>query len=155
MPEEKQRVAGPGAARRFTHEQVMEMRRLKASGLSNLKVARLMGTTHSTVQRLGKHGYGYVHPSAIRYAARKRDNRVRPEPSMTPWDEVAELWSRWHPSEAMTGKQAESLFHKVLAKIRQKFEKAGIVEPEDLELFPGSGGGTADAVDLGSAPEQG
>lgn len=151
MASEEKRVAG--RSRRFTHEQVMEMRRLKASGLSNLKVAKMMGTTHSTVQRLGKHGYGYVHPSAVRYAARKRDNRVRPVPSMTPWEEVAELWSRWHPSEAMTGKQAESLFHKVLWKIRQKFEEAGIVEPEDLELW--SGGGTADALDLGSSPERG
>lgn len=138
----------------FTELQIEEMRRLSSQGMSNVKIAEVFGTSHGTVQRLRSHGYGWKAPSAIRYDEARKDNRVRPVPSLTPWEEVAERFSRWHPGDALTGKQAESLFHKVLAKLRHAFEELGITEPEDLELFR-SGGGTADAVDSKSTPEQG
>lgn len=153
MATEEAGVAGRGN-RKFTLVQIEEMRRMHEAGVSNMGIAKVMGTTHSTVQRLRTHGYGWVHPAEIRYRERKKANQVRPVSPETPWAEVAEAWSRWHPSEALTGRQAESLFHNVIRKIRNAFEKAGIVEPEDLELF-GSGGGTADAVDSKSTPEQG
>lgn len=153
MATEENCVAGQGR-RKFTLVQIEEMRRMHASGISNKGIATLMGTTHSTVQRLRTHGYGWVHPAEIRYRSKQKDNKVRPVSPETPWDEVADAWSRWHPSEALTGKQAESVFHRMLRKLRATFEEAGIVEPEDLELFR-SGGGTADAVDSKSTPEQG
>jgi hypothetical protein len=116
--------------RKLSEADVVRMQELRnTEKLSFAKLGEMFGVGHATARRLCQYGYT---PEGTASKQKYEDNRVRPVPSMTPWDEVAEKWTQKHPEEPLTGKQCEALFHKTLWKIRRMLEQVGIENEEQF-----------------------